>query len=84
MSSPIVVTFHPLKCGGRNQHREIRFAAGARKGRSDVMLPAIRRFHAKNQHVLGQPALLPRQIRTDPEREAFLAQQDIAAVAGTD
>jgi hypothetical protein len=48
------------------------------------MLSAVRRFHAENQHVLGQPALLPGQIRTDPEGEAFLAQQDIAAVTGAD
>ncbi len=48
------------------------------------MLPAFRRFHAENQHVLGKPALLARKIGTDPEREAFLAQQNVSAVTGAD
>ena len=84
MSSPTVVTFQPLKCGGRNQHGEIRFAARARERRRDVMLSAFRRFDAENQHVLGQPALLAREIGADPERETFLAEQNIAAVTGAD
>ena len=42
------------------------------------------RFDAENQHVLGHPALLSREIRTDAQRETFFAQQDVAAVTGAD
>ena len=69
---------------GRNEHREIRFAARARERRGDVMFPAFGRFDAEDQHVLGQPALLAREIGTDAQREAFLAEQHVAAVTGAD
>ncbi|OWW20117.1 hypothetical protein AYR66_12055 [Noviherbaspirillum denitrificans] len=46
------------------------------------MLLAFRRFDAKDQHVLGQPALVAAHRGRDTQREALLAQQRIAAVAG--
>ena len=42
------------------------------------------RFHAENQHVLGHPALFPRQIGTDAQGETFFAKQNVAAVTGAD
>ena len=68
----------------RNQHREIGFAARTGERRRHVMLFSFGRFDAENQHVLGEPALLAREIRTDAQRETFLAQQNIAAVTGAD
>src|SRR5213082_896463 len=37
---------------GRNEHREICFAAGARERRGNVMLSAFGRFHSENEHML--------------------------------
>jgi hypothetical protein len=34
--------------------------------------------------VLGHPAFLSAEVGADPEREALLAEEDVAAVAGTD
>ena len=39
---------------------------------------------AEDQHVLGHPALLHALIAGDAQREALLAQQHVAAVAGVD
>src|SRR6266404_5344798 len=83
MSSPTVVIFQPAKClGGINI--EIGFTAGAREGRRDVVFFSFRRFSAEDQHVLGHPTLFPREIGTDPKRETFFREQNIAAVTGTD
>ena len=38
----------------------------------------------QDQHVLGQPALLARNGRGDAQREALLAEQRIAAIAGSE
>ena len=81
MSSPIVVTFQPSKPFGRDQHREIGLAAGARESRRDVALLARRRRDAEDQHVLGEPALVAAHHRGDAQREALLAEQRVAAVA---
>ena len=51
------------------------------KGRRDVILAALGRGHAQDQHVLGQPALVAAHGGRDAQREAFLAQQRVAAVA---
>ena len=67
---------------GRNQHGEIGFAAGAGEGGGDVGLLALRIFHAEDQHVLGHPAFVARDVRGDAQREALLAEQRVAAVAG--
>ncbi len=72
-----------LETVGRHQHGEIGLAAGAGECRGDVGLLAFGIFDAEDQHVLGQPAFIARDIRRDAQREAFLAQQRIAAVAGT-
>ena len=83
MSSPTVQTFQPSKPCWRNQHGEIRFAAGAGERRRDVGLLALRILDAEDQHVLGHPAFVARDVRSDAQREAFLAQQRVAAVART-
>ena len=48
------------------------------------MLFPLGRFDAEDEHVLGEPALLFREIGGDAERETFLAQEDVAAVTGAD
>ena len=83
MSSPMVVIFQPFEALRRNQHGEVGLAAGGREGGGDVVLLALGRFDAEDQHVLGQPALVARHVRGDAQREALLAEQRIAAVAGT-
>ena len=66
----------------RDQHREVRLAAGARgtRRRRRSSRPSGR-LDADDQHVLGQPALVARHHRGDAQREALLAQQRVAAVA---
>ena len=51
-----------------------------KRGR-DVRLLALRVLDAEDQHVLGHPAFVARDVRRDPKREALLAEQRIAAVA---
>ena len=66
----------------RNEHREIGFAARARESGRDVMFSALRRLHSQNQHVFRKPPLLTGQVGTDPQRQAFLAEQNVAPIAG--
>ena len=68
----------------RNQHREVGLPAGARKGGSHIGLLPGGRFHPQDQHVLGEPALIPAHGGGDAQREALLAQQGIAAVTAAE
>src|SRR5437773_10303416 len=83
MSSPTVVIFQPLKCFG-NEHGEIGFPARARERRRYIMFATFRRFDAQNQHVFGEPALLPREVRADSQCEALLTQQNVPAISRAD
>ena len=67
---------------GRDQHRQVGLAAGPREGAGHVLDRALRRGQLEDQHVLGEPALVARHRRGDPQREALLAEQRVAAVAG--
>ena len=67
---------------GRDQHRQVGLAAGRREGAGDVLDRALGRGQFEDQHVLGQPALVAGHRRGDPQREALLAEQGVAAVAG--
>ena len=67
----------------RDQHGEVGLAAGRREGGSDVGLFTFRRFDAEDEHVFGQPTLVAGHGRGDAQREALLAEQCVAAVAGT-
>ena len=64
----------------RHQHRKVGLAAGAGEGRGDVVLASFGRGHAKDQHVLSQPALFAAHGRGDAQRKALLAQQRVAAI----
>src|SRR5207249_11222887 len=68
----------------RDEHGEVRLAARAREGGGDVVRLALGALHADDQHVLGEPAFLARLYARDAEREALLAEQRVAAVAGAD
>jgi hypothetical protein len=83
MSSPTVVTFQPSRRNDRRrfEHREVRLAAGARERRCDVRLLTGRVLDAHDQHVLGEPALVAAHRGRDPQRQALLAEQGVAAVA---
>ena len=65
----------------RNHHGEVGLAAGAGKGRGHVGLFAFGALHADDEHVLGHPALVARDVGGDAQGEALLAQQRVAAVA---
>ena len=65
----------------RHHHRHVRLAAGRRESCGYVFLFAAGRRDAQDQHVLGHPAVIPCHRRGDPQSEALLAQQSIAAVA---
>ena len=73
-----------FKCRWRDQHREVGLAAGRREGRCHVVLAPLWRSHAEDQHVLGQPALVAAHRAGNAQREALLAQQRVAAVAGAE
>ncbi len=66
---------------GRNQHGKVGLAAGAGKGGRDIVLLPLRIGDTQDQHVLGQPPLVARHDRRNAQRQAFFAQQRIAAVA---
>ena len=66
----------------RDQHREVRLAARARERRRDVLDLALRRGQLEDEHVLGEPPLVARHHGRDPKREALLAEQRVATVAG--
>ena len=68
----------------RHQHRQVGLAARGRKGAGHVVHAAVGRLQAENQHVLGEPAFLARHPAGQAQRQALLAQQGIAAVAGPD
>ena len=66
------------------EHREVGLAAGGRERRGDVVHLLLRADQLEDQHVLGEPALVARHRRGDPQRVALLAQQGVAAVAGAE
>ena len=80
--------FPALEALGRNQHGEVGLAAGRREGGCHMVLLAFGRGDAQDEHVLGQPARLAvaccgvAHRRGDAQRQALLAQQGVAAVAG--
>jgi hypothetical protein len=81
MSSPMVVTFQPLNAsGGISIARLVLPQADGKRGAMYVFL-ARGRLHAEDQHVLGEPAFVARHHRCDAQREAFLAEQRVAAIA---
>ena len=67
---------------GRDHHRHVRLAAGRREGGGDVGLLALGAGDAEDEHVLGHPAVVASHGRRDAQREALLAEQGVAAVAG--
>ena len=66
----------------RDEHREVRLAARARERRRDIRLLPLRIRHTQDEHVLGEPPVVARHRGRDPQGEALLAQQRVAAVAG--
>ena len=66
----------------RNQHREIRFAAGRGKRAGDVLHFALRIGQFQNEHVLGEPAFIARLHGRDAQSVTFLSEQRISAVSG--
>jgi hypothetical protein len=73
-----------LLARGRDEHRQVRLAAGARECGRDVRRAAARLLDADDQHVLGEPALAAGHVARDAEGEALLAEERVAAVAGAD
>ena len=65
-------------------HGEVGLPAGARESRGHDRSSRPRRFDAEDQHVLGEPAFLAAEIRTNAQRQALLPQQHVAAVVGAD
>ena len=65
----------------RDQHGEVRLAAGRWESGCDIALLARRCLDAEDQHVLREPAFVARHHRGDAQREAFLPEKRVAAVA---
>ncbi len=81
MSSPTVRIFQPVELLGRDQHGEVGLSAGRRERRGHVADLALRALGLEDEHVLGEPALLLREVGADAERQALLAEERVAAVA---
>ena len=79
MSSPIVSTFQPGK--RRLEHCQVGFATGRGKRRRHITTFVLGRGEFQDQHVLGEPAFVTRNRRSNAESKALLAQQCVAAVA---
>ncbi len=67
---------------GRLDHGQVCFAAGRWEGGGNVILATFRIGQPQDDHVLGHPAFASGNRRTEAQRQAFFAQQRIAAVAG--
>ena len=68
----------------RHEHRHVGLSARRRKRAGDVPHGPVLVAAADDQHVLGEPAFVARLIAREAKREAFLAEQRVAAVAGSD
>ena len=77
---------HPvaLRLERRDEHREVRLAAGRGKRGADVVRLAAGQLELEDQHVLGEPALVARHRRRDAQREALLAEKRVAPVPRAD
>jgi hypothetical protein len=71
----------PAEALGRDHHGEVGLAALAGEGGGDVGGLALGALEAEDEHVLGEPALLVAEVAADAQRQALLAEQDVAAVA---
>ena len=72
-----------IEAVGGDEHGEVGLAAGAGEGGGHVGLLAFRVFHAQNEHVFGEPAFVPRDIRGNAQGEALLTQQRVSTITGT-
>ena len=75
------VNFPAFEAFGRNEHGKIGLAARARKRCRDVGLFAFRILDADDQHVLGHPAFVTRNVRRNAQRKTLLAQQGVPAIS---
>jgi len=75
--------FPAVESLGRDQHGEVGLAAGGGEGCRHVGLFTFRGFHAQDEHVFGQPALVPGHVGSDAQGKTLLAQQGVATVTGT-
>src|SRR5438128_12317746 len=82
MSSPTVQTFQPSN-PGRDEHGEICFSAGAGKCGSDVSFLTFGIFDAQDEHVLGHPAFVARDVGSDAQCKTLFSEKRVATVAGT-
>ncbi len=67
-----------------DDHGQVRLARRARHGGGEIGHLPVRILHAEDQHVLGEPSLLPRLERSDAQGVALLAEKRIAPVARPD
>ncbi len=76
-----------IKAGRGNQHGEVRLAAGRWKGCGDIGLFGFAvfilwAFDSDDEHVLGHPAFVARDVAGNAQGEALFAEQRVAAVTG--
>ena len=73
--------FHSPSCNGRDQHRQVGFAASRREGAGHVFHFAGGVRELQDEHVLRHPAFIPRLHGGNAERMAFFPQQCVTAIA---
>jgi hypothetical protein len=69
---------------GRLEHREVRLPARRREGGRDVEHSATRIGDLEDEHVLGEPALVPSDNGCDAQRERLLREQGVSTVCGSE
>ena len=67
-----------------NHHREVGLAAGRRERAGHVGHVTVGALDTEDEHVLGEPALVLPKPAADAERQALLAEEGVAAVAGAE
>ena len=80
MSSPTVHTFQPSMALGGMSMAKLVLPQAEGNAAATIGLLALGAFDAENEHVLGHPALVARDVAGDAQSKALLAQQGVAAV----
>jgi hypothetical protein len=84
MSSPTVVIFQPRNCGGGMSIAKLVLPQALGKAGRDVMFFPVWRFDPRMSMCSASQPCVFGEIEAHAQSEAFLAQQDVAAVTGAD
>ena len=67
----------------RNEHCKVGLSACGRKRSTDIILAAVGRFDADDEHMFRKPSVITPKRRGNAESEALFTEQSIAAISRT-